>query len=88
MQDNILVEIRFVTCTIGEALTEINLQLDAAGLPNVTEDDLVDEYPTEHEDDWFDDYMFVFRKTFTGDYDDIKSRLEQNVDDYEIDPEY
>lgn len=87
MQEYVIVNIHFVTCTIGEALLEINNQLNQAGLPNVTENDLIDEYPTEHEEDWFNDYMFVFRKIFTGNYEDIVHRLETYVDDFEINPE-
>lgn len=76
--------IRFITVTTAEAVDEINTQLKSAGLPFVTENDIISITDTDHDDDWFDDHVFTFEKIFTGDPDIIIPLLKTHLDDIEI----
>lgn len=69
----------FVTCTLAEAIDELNLKLANSMLPpvTITEDDFISSTKTDHADDWFDDYNFEFHKIFTGNPDELKKQLNE-----------
>ena len=62
------IKLSFTTCTITEAIEEINLVLKASGFQKITEDQLIDEKPVEKicPDD-FDDTIFTFITELDGD---------------------
>lgn len=80
----VTVKLHFVTCTVPEAIDEINCQLKSVNLHEINEGDLISQTETEHEDDWFDDMNFTFKTTFIGDMSDIIDRLEKSGANFEV----
>lgn len=55
------IKVLFTTCTIMEAIDEVNIMLESAGSKvRVTENNIVNAEKVKHIEDWFDDYMFFF----------------------------
>ena len=78
------VEIRYDTCTVTEAVEEINCQLRNAKLDEIDEKYMIDCHIKNVEDDWFEDSTFVFKKYFQCEKSVLKEKLEQYVDNAEI----
>lgn len=78
------VEIRYDTCTVTEAVEEINCQLRNAKLDEIDEKYMIDCHIKNVEDDWFEDSTFVFKKYFQCDKSVLKEKLEKYLDNAEI----
>ena len=69
-------KVSFTTCTIMEAIDEINIVLDAANYPRVTESNLINTTPVEkNTPDDFDDFRFVFELEIDDTIDNIKEKI-------------
>ena len=84
MTESVKVQLRFITCTLAEAVEELNIQLETAMLPTITEDNLVSQEKQPHAEDWFDDYLFIFETTFNEAKDDIVDKMKNCMIDYNI----
>lgn len=69
------VRLFFTTCTVSEAVSELNLMLKGTGYPAICEDYCVNTYKATKEEDWFDDYTFVFETGFNGSISEITRKL-------------
>lgn len=69
-------KVSFTTCTIMEAIDEINIVLDAANYPRVTESNLINTTSVEkNAPDDFDDFRFVFELEIDDTIDNIKEKI-------------
>lgn len=80
------VHISYIACTMPEAWTEINIQLRSINLSEISQESLISTNPTEHDDDWFEDYTFTFEANYPISGKDLKKLFEEgNISfDYEI----
>lgn len=78
------VEIRYDTCTVTEAVEEINCQLRNAKLDEISEKYMIAYHIKNVEDDWFEDSEFVFKKYFQCEKSVLKEKLENYLDNAEI----
>ena len=83
-KEECVVELYYTACTIGEAVCEINIALQKAGLPSITSDNCIDESKAEHEDDWFEDYNFTFKTVFEENKEEVESRLSEAGLDFDF----
>lgn len=75
----------FTTCTLPEAVEELNCQLRAASLHEITETDLTGQTKCDDTpDDWFEDYRFEFTTTFDMSAGKLVERLDESAIEYEI----
>lgn len=78
------VEIRYDTCTVTEAVEEINCQLRNAKLDEISEKYMIAYHIKNVDDDWFEDNEFIFRKYFQCEKPVLKEKLENYLDNAEI----
>ena len=74
------VHLYFTTCTVREAVDEINIMLKKAKFPIINENNCILIEPSCHEADWFNDYNFIFETSLFG----IKEHIEQQLSDANI----
>lgn len=79
------IKLYFTTCTLAEAVTELNCQLQNAALHAITENDLTGQVKCDdNPPDWFEDYRFEFTTIFDISVEELIKRLDKNMIEYEI----
>ena len=79
------IKLYFTTCTLAEAVTELNCQLQNATLHTITENNLTGQMKCDdNPPDWFEDYRFEFTATFDMPIEKLIEKLDENSIEYEI----
>ena len=84
MENKTIVRLYFTTCTTGEAVEELNIALKEAGYEPITTDNCIDSSKADAEDDWFEDYNFIFETEIYDTPENIKAKLKPTCVSFEI----
>lgn len=79
-----IVHLYFTTCTLAEAITEVNIMLKRTPYELIDEFNCIDTTKAEVEDDWFEDYNFTFHTCISDTIENIHKMLNDAGLSFEI----